>query len=466
LAAPTAQANRGRIGLLRHPEFLKLWSAETISQFGTQVSQLALPLIAAVILKVDAFQFGLLNTIEFLPFILLSLPAGVWVDRLRRRPILIAGDIGRGLALASIPIAFALNALTIWQLYIVGFTVGCLTVFFDVAYQSYLPSLVDRDDILEGNAKLEISRSGAQIAGPGVAGFVIGIVSAPIAIVLDSLSYFASAAFVFRIRKGEPPVVRPEYRDGGKGPSMRSEIAAGLRYVLTHPYLRSIAACTGTSNLFSNIGFGILILYLVRPPLNLTAAQLGVAFSVGSVGFLAGALLANRIGGRLGVGPTIIGSAILFGPSFILVALAPASDALPWVIAAIFLGSFGGAVYNINQVSLRQAITPPRMQGRMNATMRFIVWGTIPIGAMLGGFLGNAIGLHPTIWIGAIGGIFSFLPLLIGPVRSLKTMPAPVEEEPADGPAETPMERAIETLGEAIDETARPVPGVPSPDDA
>jgi MFS family permease len=168
----------------------------------------------------------------------------------------------------------------------------------------------------------------------------------------------------------------------------------------------------------------------------------------------------------LGVGPTIIGSAILFGPSFILVALAPASDALPWVIAAIFLGSFGGAVYNINQVSLRQAITPPRMQGRMNATMRFIVWGTIPIGAMLGGFLGNAIGLHPTIWIGAIGGIFSFLPLLIGPVRSLKTMPAPVEEEPADGPAETPMERAIETLGEAIDETARPVPGVPSPDDA
>jgi MFS family permease len=465
LAASTGQPKAGRGGLLRHPEFLKLWSAETISQFGTQVSQLALPLIAAVTLHVDAFQFGLLGTIEFLPFILLSLPAGVWVDRLRRRPILIAGDIGRGLALASIPVAFALNALTIWQLYVVGFTVGCLTVFFDVAYQSYLPSLVDRDEILEGNSKLEISRSGAQIAGPGIAGFVIGIVSAPIAIILDSLSYLGSAAFVFRIRKAEPPVVREVHPDGRKGPGMRTEIASGLRFVMSQPYLRSIAACTATSNLFNNIGFGILILYLVSAPLNLKAEEIGIAFSIGSIGFLLGAVLANRIGGRFGVGPTIVGSAIFYGPGFILVALAPANDPLPWVTAAIFIESLGGVVYNINQVSLRQAITPQRMQGRMNATMRFMVWGTIPIGSTLGGVLGNAIGLHTTIWIGAIGGLFSFVPLLFSPVRSLMKMPESPEEEPPGRPTQTPNERAIETLGEALDEMPRPGPGTPAPDD-
>ncbi|MDP2350102.1 MAG: MFS transporter, partial [Chloroflexota bacterium] len=153
--------------LLRHPDFLKLWTAETVSVFGSAVTQLALPLIAATVLKVSAFEFGLLTTIEFLPFILLSLPAGVWVDRLRRRPILIAADLGRAITIGSIPVAFAFDALTIWQLYVVGFLNGCLTVFFDVAYQSYLPSIVDRDQLVEGNSKLEITRSASQILGPG-----------------------------------------------------------------------------------------------------------------------------------------------------------------------------------------------------------------------------------------------------------------------------------------------------------
>src|SRR5690349_21127113 len=175
--------------LLRHPDFLKLWTAETISVFGSAITQLALPIIAATVLNVTPFEFGLLATIEFLPFILLSLPAGVWVDRMRRRPILIAGDLVRAAALISIPVAAWLDVLTIWQLYAVGFINGCATVFFDVAYQSYLPSLVERDQIVEGNSKLETSRSAAQITGPGIAGLVIGAVTAPIAIVLDSLSF-------------------------------------------------------------------------------------------------------------------------------------------------------------------------------------------------------------------------------------------------------------------------------------
>jgi MFS family permease len=429
---------------------MKLWTAETISQFGTQVSLLALPFIAATILDVTAFEFGLLATLEFLPFILLSLPAGVWVDRLRRRPILIVGDLGRALSLASIPIAFLFDALTIWQLYAVGFINGCLTVFFDVAYQSYLPALVDRKDLVEGNSKLEISRSAAQMTGPGVSGLLIGAVTAPLAIVFDALSFLGSAVFVFLIRKQEPLPARAT-ADGGKGPRMRTEIAEGLRYVLGHRYLRNIAATTASSNLFTNIAFAIVLLYFVRE-LDFTPEVLGLTFSLGAIGFLVGAVTANRIARRFGVGPTIVGSAFLFGPSILPIALAPPEFAVPFAAAAVFIGGFGGAVYNINQVSLRQAITPERMQGRMNATMRFIVWGTIPLGTITGGFLGDRIGLHATIWVGAIGSLFCFLPVALSSVRSIGEMPAPLEDQD---------DLATDSVGEATDETPRTVPGSP-----
>jgi MFS family permease len=202
--------------LLRHPDFLKLWTGQTVSVFGTAITQLALPIIAATTLRVTPFEFGLLTTIEFLPFILLSLPAGVWVDRLRRRPILIAADLGRAVAIGSIPVAFALNSLTIWQLYAVGFVNGCLTVFFDVAYQSYLPSIVERDHLVDGNSKLEITRSASQIVGPGMAGVLIGLLRAPFAMTIDAASYVWSAVFVFLIRRPEPPVTPMTRRTTGR----------------------------------------------------------------------------------------------------------------------------------------------------------------------------------------------------------------------------------------------------------
>lgn len=440
-----------RASLWRHADFAKLWSAQTISQFGTQVSLLAIPLVAALHLDVSPFEFGLLTTVEFLPFVLISLPAGVWVDRLQRRPILILADIGRGLALLSIPIAFAFDALTIWQLYVVGFAAGCMTVFFDVAYMSYLPSLVGRNQLLEGNAKLEMSRSAAQIAGPGMSGFLIGLLSAPLAIVLDSISYFVSGAFLVAIRRREQPPEGAAVGAIGKRAGMRSEIAEGLRYVAGHPYLRNIAATTATSNLFSNVAFAILVLYLVRA-FGLSAEEIGLAFSIGSVGFLVGAVLANPIGSRLGVGPTIILSAVIFGPSALPVALATRELALPLLALSGFIGGFGGAVYNINQVSLRQAITPVRLQGRMNATMRFVVWGTIPLGATIGGLLGSVIGLRETILVGAIGGLFAFLPVLLSPVRRVIEMPAPVTDEPV-----------AESVAQALDATSRPVGMAPNP---
>ena len=238
---------------------------------------------------------------------------------------------------------------------------------------------------------------------------------------------------MFGIRKKEPPLEPPKTADG-KHPSMRSEVSAGLDYVLNHTYLRYIAACTAISNLFSQLVFAILLLYLVRPPFNLQPEQLGLAFSLAAVGFLLGAVLANRIGRWIGVGPTIIASAVISGPSAILVAIAPPDLIMPAAVAALFLGGFGGVVYNINQVSFRQAITPPRMQGRMNATMRFIVWGTIPIGSIIGGFLGGAIGLHQTIWIGAIGGASP--PCRCSSRRSCRSRRCPSRSETTSHPRE------------------------------
>ena len=415
--------------LLRHRDFLKLWTAETVSVFGSQISGLAIPIVAAIALHVSPFEFGLLNTIEMLPFILLSLPAGVWVDRLPRRPILIVGDLGRALALLTIPIAFALDALTIWQLYAVGFVTGCLTVFFDVAYQSYLPSVVDRDQLVEGNSKLEITRSASQIAGPGLAGVLIGLVKAPVAILLDAFSFLFSAAFIFWIRRPEPPLVSHQEATGAK-PSMREEIAVGLRYVIGHRWLRSIAATTGTSNFFGNVSGSILILWLVRER-SFTPELLGLAFSIGSIGFLLAALVTSRLTKRLGVGRMLVISSVGFSLAGLPVAIAPDGLLFGAVAVSGFVGGFCSVAWNVNQVSLRQAITPLRMQGKMNATMRFIVWGTLPIGSILGGFLGGTIGLHATIWVGALGGLIAFVPVTMSQVRQIVTMPEPIVEDEA-----------------------------------
>jgi MFS family permease len=423
--------------LLRHPDFLKLWTAETISQFGTQVSLLAVPLVAVVLLEASAFEVALLGTIEFLPFILISLPAGAWVDRLRRRPILIAGDLGRALSLGSIPIAWELGVLTMGQLYVVGFITGVLTVLFDVAYQAYLPSLVERDQLTEGNSKLEISRTIAQTAGPAIGGGLIGALTAPVAIVVDSISYVVSGFFVFLIRRREPTPDRHVDEHGQARAGLRKEVVAGLRYVLGNRYLRGIAASTGTSNLFSNILFGVFIVYAVRD-LNLDAAQIGIVFGLGNVGAIVGALTANRIAARLGLGPTIVLSMLANAPGMLLIALAPSDAPIPFLIAAGFLTGMSAVVYNINQVSFRQAITPIPMQGRMNATMRFIVWGTIPIGGIIGGAIATISGVSTAIWVGALGSFLAVIPLVITPVRTLREMPTPTDEAPATAAAPTP----------------------------
>jgi MFS family permease len=402
---------------------LKLWAGETVSVFGSQVTLLAVPTVAILILHAGPFQVGLLSALEFLAFPTLGLVAGVYADRLRRRPIMIVCDIGRALALGSIPVAFVLDLLTIEQLYLVAFLTGIFTVFFDVSYQSYLPALIDRPNLMEGNTKLEITRSSAQVAGPAIAGFLIQWIGGARAVAVDALSFLLSALALASIKKPEPEP-QPSTASGTIGfiPEMRE----GIDVVFRSPLLWRIAGCTATTNLGSNIVFGAVFLVFAYRQLHLSAGVVGIVFGIASVGGLVGAFLAGWVAKKLGVGPTL-GVAVVVG-GLALLATPLALVGAPAVVLAVtgFIQGLETPIYNINQVSLRQAITPDRVQGRMNATMRTIVWGTIPIGAFIGGILGTSIGLVQTIVIGGIVSVAAALWIFLGPVIRLKEQPAPV----------------------------------------
>jgi Na+/melibiose symporter-like transporter len=303
---------------------------------------------------------------------------------------------------------------------VVAFLVGILTVFFEVAYQSFLPALVGREQLVDGNSKLETTRSAAQIAGPGLAGVLVQLVTAPVAVVVDAASFFASAGFLVFLRApaDEAPMQR-------KRRSVRSEIGEGLHLVIGNPLLRAIAGCTGTSNLFLGVYFAVLVLYITRD-LGLGPGVIGFVFAMSSVGLLTGALVARRVALRLGVGPTIIAAITLACATGLLVPLAhgPAALSVPLLIIAQFFSGMGGTIYNITQLSLRQTITPDHLLGRMNATMRFIVWGVLPLGGLIGGALGGAIGLRATLAVGAIGQMAAVVWPLLSPLRTLREQPA------------------------------------------
>jgi MFS family permease len=412
-----------RPSLWHHADYMKVWTAALISLMGTQVSQLAIPYIAAIVLGSSNFEIALLSAVEFAPFLFFALPAGAWLDRVRRRPVLIAGDFGRGIALLTIPIAYVLGVLTIWQLYLVAFITGALTVFFDVADQSYLPALLDKEDLVEGNAKLTTPQASAAVIGPPFAGGLISLFAAPLAVIVDAASFFASGGLISLIRKREP---KPDRQSGGDGEptSLRQEVSEGLRYVLGNRYLRMIAASTATSNLGTNIFFALYAAFVFRE-LGLSPGLVGAAQGLGAFGVLAGAFLAQPIGRWLKTGPTIVLSILVDGPALLLYALMPADPgpAAGIIFASSFLIGLSAVVYNVHQVSYRQAITPLAMQGRMNATMRFIVWGTIPIGALIGGVLASFLPLRTTLFIGAAISSVAFLWVLLSPVRTLREIP-------------------------------------------
>jgi MFS family permease len=431
-------------GLWSHSDFLKLWTGQTISEVGSQVSGLAIPWLAAVSLHATPLEFSVLGLLGFLPFMLFALPAGVWVDRLRRRPILIAGDAARAVLLAYIPIAWALGFLDIWQLMVLQFVIGICTVFFDVAYQSYLPSLVDRDQLVEGNSKLQTTVSAAQIGGPGLAGVLIGVLTAPYAVALDAVSFVVSTLFMIPIRAQE---TLPEREAGAPKPKMLPELKEGVAYVVRHPHLKWIAMCTGSSNFFGQVAFSIGLLYMART-LHISSFWAGVVFAGFGVGSIAGALVTTRFQKAVGVGNAIWIPAVLFSLGGLAFPLAPQSFPIPVLVIGTLAFGVGGMAYNITQVSLRQAITPERIQGRMNATMRWIVWGTIPLGALAGGAIATVYSLRAALWVGAIGGLFTFLPVLLSSVRSIKEMPEPVTPP-------TPVE--AESAGGLLEPTTAPL---------
>lgn len=431
--------------LWRHGNFLNLWASETISQFGTQFSGLAIPFTAYLLtasqpINVVSLEFGLLQALGLLAFPLFALFIGVYVDRHRKRRIMVLANLGRCLSLGLIPIAAltgTLYSIGLPLLYLVSFLIGLLTVFFDISYQAILPFLVDRKQLVEGNSKLEASRSSAQLVGPGIAGAVIqivGVARAPLVMAIDALSYLGSASFLARLRS-EEPIKTPTT-------TVWHDLKEGLAVVLNNQMLRSIAGSTATSNLFSAALFPIFILYLIRE-LNFSPGLLGLIFAVGSSGALLGVVVASKLARRFGVGPIIVASMLVSGiaasPYFIVnksLAFTVFSTGPLWVLGTLkldfntilimiagFLGTFGGVVYNINQVSLRQAIVPLRLQGRMNASMRWIVWGTLPLGAIVGGLLGSYLGLRTAIGLAVLGESLAFLWVLLSPVRSLQRIP-------------------------------------------
>jgi MFS family permease len=408
----------GRFGVLSDHDFRRLFAANTISQLGTQVTMLALPLVAVIALHASALEVGVLAACETAAFLLVGLPAGAWVDRMRRREVLIAGDLGRAIVLGSVPFAWWMGALRMPQLYVVALLTGVLTVFFDVAYQSYLPHLVGKEHLVEGNAKLEIVHSVAHLAGPSVGGLLVQALTAPVAIVVDALSFLGSAIFVGLIRKREErPARRPDAHLG-------REIAEGLRFVAGNRLLRSIAACTGSANLFGAILSAMLILYLARD-LSLKPGIIGLFFSMFGLGALVGAFAAAPVARWLGQGPAIWGAALLFGLAGLVVPLAEPGWRLWLAAAGGMITGTANVIYNVTQVSFRQGLTPDRLLGRMNGTMRFLVWGTAPLGGLIGGLLGTWFSVHTALWIGAIGSALAFLPVFLSPLRSMRSLESP-----------------------------------------
>jgi MFS family permease len=399
--------------LWSHPGFRRLWLGKTVSSLGSQITFVAVPLTAVLVLEASARQMGILTAAGTLPYLLLGLLAGVWVDRLPRRAILIAADIGRAIVLVTIPLAALLNRLAIGQLYLVAFLSGVFTLFYDVTEEAFLPSLIDRSRLIEGNSRMAAIDAVVTIAGPGIGGGLVQALTAPMAVIVDVVSFVVSATFLRSIRVTESPAVCPE-----RGAGLRAEIAEGLCFVWQQPLLRAIVATSSTMQLFGGMFNALLALFLTRE-LGLPPAALGLMYAVGSASGLVGAGLGGGLTRRAGVGRVIVLAALAIGLGWLVVAAAQGGPAVAFAVIAggITLAGLGNTLYNINTASLSQAITPDRLLGRVNASKLFVGWGALPLGSLIGGFLGEAIGLRTTLLFAGLGLASGFAWVALSPVR-------------------------------------------------
>ena len=423
-------------GLWQHSDFRKLWIAHTIAQFGAQISGLAIPLAAVILLDASAAQMGVMLALVALPALLVGLFIGVWVDRLQRRPLLIAADLGRAVVLVAVPILAVTDQLRIEHLYVIAFLQGTLRLLFNVAYRSYLPSLISRDQLVDGNSKLELSRSASDIAGPGMAGGLVQLITAPFAVLLHVVGLLFSALFLSTIRAAE---TTPE-----RDPDRRvwREVRDGLRFVVRDRVLRALAGCAVSLGFFSAVVDVVILLYIVDE-LGVSAGLLGLIFSAGNIGFLIGALMPQRLVHWIGLGPALGLGLVITGVGDLIIPLAsgPSLLLLATLAAGQLMFGAGITVFRINEVSLRQALTPDRMQGRMNATMSMMLQGVVPAGALVGGILGTTLGLRTTFIMAAIGEMLIILWLVLSPIWSMKRHPLPIEP----GLESTPPVRFVES---------------------
>ncbi|MFD4250970.1 MFS transporter [Amycolatopsis thermoflava] len=424
-----------RDSLWFHSGFRLLWAGDTVSQAGTFVGITVLPLLAATVLSATPGEMGLLTAAENAAFLLIGLPAGVWVDRMKRRPLMLRADFARAALLLTIPLAWWAGRLTLAQLVVVALLVSVGTVFFDVAYQSYLPSLVGREHLVEGNAKLQASQSVAQVVGPGLGGGLTQLFGAANAVLATGAGYVASGLFLLRIRTPEP---EPEPHDGTP---LRAQIAEGLRFVFGNPALRAIVLCTASGNFAGTIVISMQVLFLTRD-LGLSPSGVGLVLAVASGGGILGALTAGFWTRVIGQARAIWLVPMTTWPLQLLLPLSQPGWSVALGVLGMVASGYGIVVYNVAQVSYRQAICPDRLMGRMNATVRFVVWGAMPLGGLAGGALGELIGVRSTVWTGCALMAVTMLPVLLSPLRRMRDLPvsppAPTTADPADPAPRTP----------------------------
>jgi MFS family permease len=399
-------------------DFLKLWTGQAISQIGSRITRTALPLVAVMMLGAGPLQMGILSGASAASVLLFGLFAGAWADRLRRRPLLIAADLGRGAVLLAVPIAAMRHALSMPLLYAVAAVAGLFTVLFDVSYQAYVPSLVERENILQANARLALSESVAEVSGPGLAGFLVQVLTAPIAIAFDAVSFLVSAISVAAVRKPEPaPERRPDQHMG-------REIVEGLRTSWRDPYLRAMSL-RNAQGAFCMGFLGSLYMLFTVGVLHIPPATIGVIVALGGAFAIAGTAAAERLVRRFGIGATFIGAAVFSGCTAFLHPLAHGSLVMCCAyLAAGQIGDFAWPALNITETSLRQSVAPPQVLGRINSAMNLLFNGLIPVGAFAGGALADVIGVRSTMLLGAGGYLLSSLWLAFSPVRHLRELPA------------------------------------------
>ncbi|MFD7155798.1 MFS transporter [Kribbella sp. NPDC059898] len=403
------------MGILRHPDFRRLWLADLLSQLGSRLTMFAVPLLAVLTLDATTFQVSLLRTCETAAWLLLGLFAGAWVDRVRCLPVLIAADLGRAVLFGSIPVAAAFGVLSLPQLYVVLALAGVLTVLFDVAHSTYPPRLLNTDQLLPGNAKLAANHSVAAVIGAGAGGILVQWIGAAVTIGLDALSFVWSAIWLRSIRYPEPAPVKPER------PHLRREIRDGLRYVFKHPLLRPIALNQTTTMLFQSANGAVMVVFLVRQ-LHLRPSTNGVLSMLGLLGAIVASVVTERLSTRLGDARALLLSTTGIGVAFVLQALTNRGWQLAWYVLATLLAGFSIIVAYILGASTRQRVCPPDLQGRVSATMSFVSWGATPLGSLLGGILGTTLGLRPTLYTAGFATLAGTSFLYFSPLRTQKDL--------------------------------------------